>query len=187
MVALSHATDEALVQEVKSGSEHAWTVLFNRHFTRVMRTLCAFSRENSEWSACDAMSRAWERIDQFRGGNFASWVIGIARNMQVDKSRRVSREVGLFASSEDGLGVVDAIGQVDTQQQQSETAEFVSHMMSALDDDQRKVFVMRHADGMSAKEIGESIGVCEAEVRRRLAGIREILERKIKRENYVAS
>ena len=98
----SDPTDEALLRRYgRAGDAGAMESLVRRHGAALGAYLAGWARDAAE--AEDLAQEAWLRVlrspDSFRGGSFRAWLLRIARNLAVDRSRKRSPELWLDAPS----------------------------------------------------------------------------------------
>ncbi|HUD11418.1 MAG TPA: RNA polymerase sigma factor [Candidatus Saccharimonadia bacterium] len=121
--------------------------------------------------------RAWKSRKTFTGGSIQAWLYRIARNLLTDHWRK-KKELYM----DDMPGVAEHLA--------SNTAPYdydselniwrLGKSLDKLPEDLRAVVVLRFIDSLSAKEVGEILGVTEGNVRvmqfRALRKLRRILE-----------
>jgi RNA polymerase sigma-70 factor (ECF subfamily) len=146
----SSSTDDALVREVRrSGSETAFSILYDRHTPRLLQTawrMFGGAGHAAEDAVQDAWVRACGSLAEWRGdAPFAAWVRGIVVHIVLDTLRRDRRFVDQFdAAIEDGppdewLDLESAI--------------------AALPAGYRAVLVLHDIEGFTHEEIGAQLGI----------------------------
>lgn len=188
------AEDALLVDRSLNGDAQAFEQLFVKYRQRVFAV--AWRLVGDEDAALDvvqdAFVRAYQELERLRGETrFFPWVRRIAVNLAIDKLRAVkrSKEVSLFArqadGEEDGREELTAVGQAmperdaDNPGRQAELSEFSSDLSTALQqlsDTHRAVFMLHAAEGMSYKEIAETLGCNIGTVMSRLFYARKRLQ-----------
>ena len=163
---LASPTDEELVQRVREGDEQAMNVLVGRHHVVVFRTCAAIL--NDEDLAADASQnsfiKAFKAVARFRGeAAFRTWLLAIAGNEARGLLRKVKRrredrleDVGVLPS-----GGGDPSAEVTLQ---SEVAR-VRAVLADLPEKQRLSVSLRIFEGLSFREIGETIDSTEGSAR----------------------
>jgi len=83
-------TDDALVKRTLGGDRTGYDELVTRHIKRVHAYVRAriASVADAEELTQDAFVEAYLSLDRFRGGDFAAWCRGIARNLIRERARR---------------------------------------------------------------------------------------------------
>ncbi len=163
---LASPTDEELVQRVREGDEQAMNVLVDRHHGAVFRTCAAILSD--EDLAADASQnsflKAFKAVDRFRGeAAFRTWLLAIAGNEARGLLRKVKRR------REDRLEDVDMLpaGGNDPSAEvalRSEVAR-VRAVLADLPEKQRLSVSLRIFEGLSFREIGETIDSTEGSAR----------------------
>ena len=117
--------------------------------------------------AChEAFSRAWERWHTYRGGDFGAWVRTIAARHCLDLLRHRQVESALPPDPDRGSPQPrsEAIGR--------EELARARMIVTGLEERQRRVFLLRHLDGLSYAQIAEETGLEPEAVRSSLQNAR---------------
>ena len=174
-------TDEELVQRVRKGDEQAMNVLVDRHHGVVFRTCAVILRD--EDLAADASQnsflKAFGAVDRFRGdAAFRTWLLAIAGNEARGLLRKVKRR------REDTLEDLDTLPAAGNDPSaevmlQSEVAR-VRAVLADLPEKQRLSVSLRIFDGLSFREIGDTLDSTEGSARvnyhHGIQRLRELLE-----------
>jgi RNA polymerase sigma-70 factor, ECF subfamily len=172
-------TDLDLIARWKAGDQRAATLLVERHAASLARFASSMgARGDVEEVVQDTFVRAFASIDSFRGdSSLRTWLFTIARRLLLDR-RRADRRRGEqvevhendVATEYDSLDAVVA----DETQQRLKTA------MGRLSPTQREVFTLRVSEGMSYKEIADTVGTTEGAARvhyhNAMRAIKELLD-----------
>ncbi len=163
---LAPPTDEEVVQRVRKRDEQAMNLLVDRHHGVVFRTCTAILSD--EDLAADASQnsflKAFKAVDRFRGeAAFRTWLLAIATNEARGLLRKVKRR------REDTIEDVDmfpAAGNDPSAEVtlQSEVAR-VRAVLADLPEKQRLSVSLRIFEGLSFREIGETIDSTEGSAR----------------------
>ena len=157
-------TDLDLVARWKAGEQRAATLLVERHAHAVARFVASIGeRSDVEEIVQDTFVRAFGSLDGFRGeSSLRTWLFTIARRLVLDRRRAIRRrgeqvevQEGDVATEYDALDGVVA----------DETHERLRRAMGGLTPTQREVFVLRVSEGMSYKEIADTVGTTEGAAR----------------------
>jgi len=150
-------TDKQLVDEILAGRTEKFGVLAERYQQQIYRFLRGMSLDHDE--AADvlqsALIRAYEKLDTLRGGErFRVWLYSIAANMARNYLRRGKRDVPLEAVtlSADEL---DIDGHLD----RNRLEDMVEGALESLNEEQRKVVLMRVYQEMPFKDVAEACGI----------------------------
>lgn len=173
-----HASDEALLAGYASGDLDAAAV-FVRRFERKMIGLALMitrDRVDAEEVAQDAFVRAWRYAASYdpRRGSVVSWLLGIVRNVALDRARvsgrhrELTTELTSEAFLEHDPDVADAIGDRDA-------AMRVVASLEMLPPEQRDALIAVTLRGLSAREVSESTDVPLGTVKTRIRlGLRKL-------------
>ncbi len=150
------ASDAALVEAYRAGSEPAASELVSRHARAVGRFLysAGASASDVEDLAQEAFFRAFRRLDSWRGdAPFRSWLFSIARNLLKDEFRKRRNRQVFSLDDRDVPNRDDPVGEVEAQ----EAADRLRDGLAALPRLQREVFVLRVQEGGSYEEIAAAL------------------------------
>lgn len=160
-------TEASAVARARSGDGDAFRVLVERHSRSVFRL--AFRLTGNEQDAEDVVQetflRAFKQLDRYDGrAAFATWIYRIASNYALDLLRARKRidhqkdpdAPSVFDNLQAGGMAADRL--VYSNQVQSR----LRSAMDELSEQERTAFVLRHFEGLSIEEIGETLGVGES-------------------------
>jgi len=157
-------TDLDLVERWKAGEQRAATLLVERHANAVARFVASIGeRSDVEEIVQDTFVRAFGSLDGFRGeSSLRTWLFTIARRLVLDR-RRSNRRRGEQVEVQEGdvATEYDALDGVVA----DETQQRLQQAMAGLTPTQREVFVLRVGEGMSYKEIADTVGTTEGAAR----------------------
>jgi RNA polymerase sigma-70 factor (ECF subfamily) len=117
-------------------------------------------RSTAEDLTADVFQKALEFLPRYvwRGVPFAAWLLRIAANIIVDRSRRAAREQELTDQDE-----ANEISQFSLEEVEQRARLF--RLVDQLPADQRRVIAMRFADEKSIREIATELGRSEGAVK----------------------
>ena len=134
-----------------------------------------------------ALSDSIDRYDPAKGARFSTWLLAIAKHTlgdEIDKRMALKRGSGKKAAALDEAWMSQSSGVVPSEEY--EAAMFRAKVTAALRLVEREsdfqdftVYRMRVLDGMSGKEVAESLGTSEPTVSRRLARVRQSLRARL--------
>src|SRR3978361_473000 len=154
------ATDADLIERWTAGDTRAATQLVGRHSQALARFAArSGERDGIEELVQDTFVRAFASLDSFRGeSSLRTWLFTIARRLLLDRRRAEKRrgergevQEADVATEYDSLDTVVA----------DETQLRLKAAMAKLSPTQREVFTLRVSEGMSDKEIADSVGTQE--------------------------
>ncbi|MFC2039313.1 RNA polymerase sigma factor, partial [Chloroflexota bacterium] len=107
--------------------------------------------------------KAWKAIDSCKGKEhtFSAWLYRIAYNHLVDYLRK-RRKLQTTETRAENLADIDDVGQaMELKLQQQQLLEAIS----GLPDNQRHVIILKFIEGMDNREISQTIGKSEGNIR----------------------
>ena len=157
-------TDLDLIARWKAGEQRAATLLVERHANALARFVASIGERNDvEEVVQDTFVRAFASLDGFRGDSaLRTWLFTIARRLVLDR-RRAARRRGEQVEVHEG----DAATEYDSLDGvvADETQRRLRAAMDLLSPTQREVFVLRVSEGMSYREIADTVDTTEGAAR----------------------
>ncbi len=181
-------TDGELVDQARSGDRDALAALTERYQGRLLRVLVGMVRnpEDARDIAQDAFVRAFSNLHGFKGqSSFYTWLYRIAVNLVIDQQRREGRRRNYEFDETvppDSPYTVDSTGRDPFERVRD--AELVRKVKDAIDEltpDHRAVILLREVNGLSYKEISETVGCSMGTVMSRLHYARKKLHERLGR------
>ena len=137
------------------------------------------SREAAEDVTQDALIRAYQARNRFRGGSLRAWLLRITANAAIDELRRARhrrlRSLDAFGRREEGgqwIEVADPSPPVEALAANSELRVQLEHALGQLSPDLRMVVLLSDVHGMSYVEVATAAGVPLGTVKSRLSRAR---------------
>ncbi len=182
------ADEEArIVRAAARGDEAAFEKLVLAHQKHVYSLALKLtgSAEDAMDASQDAFLKAFQNLRSFRGESRVSvWLYRLTYNASMDilkKSRRGTL-VPLPADEEGAeLEIPDPSPTPDEEALRREELEEVRRAMEELDEDKRRILLMREYNGMSYQDIARALGLEEGTVKSRLARARAALAEILKK------
>ena len=181
-------SDGELVDLARSGDRGALAALTERYQVRLLRVLVAMVRnpEDARDIAQDAFVRAFKNLQGFKGqSSFYTWLYRIAVNLVIDHQRKEGRRRTMEfdeAVALDSPYVADSTGRDPFDRVRD--AELVRKVKDAIDEltpDHRAVILLREVEGLSYKEISDTVGCSMGTVMSRLHYARKKLHERLSR------
>lgn len=160
-------SDAMAVALAREGDSQAFRALVERHSRSLFRLAYRLtgSREDAEDVVQEAFLRAYRQLHRFESrANFATWLYRIAVNCSFDVMRaRPHRETAHAAEDLERAAAVSPARDGEPDQDRlvfsGEVRQRVTDALSALSPMERAAFVLRHFEGLSIEEIGETLGL----------------------------
>ena len=156
-------SDEVLVARCRVELPHkmdAYEELVRRHEPLVFNTCAKMigNRADAEEVCQDAFLRVFNKLHQFEGrSSFKTWLFRIVFNMcryrRGQIARRKTRDLQ-FAEE-----VIVQAGAAKTEEKSWDLSECVRAALNTLDEDKRRIVVMKFVSGLSIREISEVLGL----------------------------
>jgi len=185
-MSLADATDAELVTRVLGGDKNAYRPLVERYQNRVHAMVYGMVRDSEEARDIvqNAFIKAYSNLGSFRiESSFYTWIYRIAMNLAIDhcrmsKRRRTSSFEESVASRDDDGNIVEFHHAESPQKalQRKELRERIFAAMEELTEEQREVVLLREVEGLSYKEIADTMGIPEGTVMSRLFYARKRLQ-----------
>jgi RNA polymerase sigma-70 factor (ECF subfamily) len=150
--------DEEIVRTFQeTGSNDCFTELFMRHRKKVFSSCRGFLADSAaaEDATQQTFLRVYQRIHTFQGGNFAAWLMRVAKNVCIDQWRRSRVETG---ADETHLPEVPAGRPLDLSSEARLKLERLWKEMASLPLEQRRCLVMI-IEGYSYEETAVRTGL----------------------------
>ena len=191
-------TDVALEKIVKlasEGNEKAFSQLVSIYEGAVynMAMYIVKNREDALDISQEVFVKLWQSLPSFRGEcSIKSYIMKLTQNAALDLKRKQSRRqsVSLTAVNDKGeevqLDIVDSSDDANPSEAylRKEKVQKVREGLLRLDEDQRKIIIMRDMNGMSYSDIAYALDISEGTVKSRLNRARGALKKILTDGNY---
>ncbi|NIN63253.1 MAG: sigma-70 family RNA polymerase sigma factor [Anaerolineae bacterium] len=175
---MTPAENEAeLIAQAQEGDRGAFGQLVGRHregVINVVYRMCGDANLADE-AAQEAFIRAWQHLPGYRPrSHFRNWLYRIATNAARDALRREARTVDI-----DTIPVTDSTKGPQAAVEAQELGERVQQAVLSLPPASRAVLVLREYEGLSYKEIADTLGIPIGTVMSRLNYARNLLRESL--------
>ncbi len=179
--------EQRLVRAAASGDAGAFERLVTENQGHVYNL--AYKLTGSEQDALDVSQdvflRAYQNLRSFRGDSRMSvWLYRLTYNASMDLIKRSRRgTVVQMPAGDEGaeLELPDLAPLPDEELERQEELEAVRDALSELDEDKRRILLMREYRDMSYADIARALGIEEGTVKSRLARARLALAENLKK------
>jgi RNA polymerase sigma-70 factor (ECF subfamily) len=179
------ATDEALVEEAKSGDHAAFAELWKRHTKRAFNTAYRImrSQDDAEDVIQDAWMKAYVHLDTFEGrAKFSTWLIRIVINsgLMTLRRRRARPESSIEITDSEtwrDWEIPDRTKNVEELYARHEGVVRLKRAIRLLRPALRNIVEIHQSSEGSVKEIAELAGISVAATKSRLLRARALLRR----------
>lgn len=157
--------DERVLVEAAKKDPSRFAELYELNFARVYAYIArrVGDRDVAQDLTSDVFHKALASIQSFewRGVPFAGWLLRIAANMIVDRSKRSGREV----SGQDNLPEPSSEASTQLNLEEIDYSGRLFRLVEQLPADQQRVIGMRFAEEKSIREIAMELGRSEGAVK----------------------
>lgn len=184
--------DREAVEAVLAGDPTAYRALVERYQGRVFTIVCGMVRDREEAKDLtqEAFVKAYNNLARYRTeASFYTWLYRIAMNVTIDHIRKHGKRKR--EEYDDGVAALDADGSMHSGHSSNDPAKQLARkqlhyrIMAALDTlspEHRQIILLREVDGLSYKEIADSLELAEGTVMSRLFYARKKLQEELKGE-----
>lgn len=180
--AVTEEPDEEIAAAART-DPNAFELLYRRHHRSVFRFLRARTPSDDEAAELTAVvfERAIAAIGRYRpqGGGVIAWLFTIARNAVVDAERSRRRHRSVIVPEPEPQTEPAASSSLEDSVLERERLAELRDRVQRLPAIQRDALVLRYAGGLTAREIGGTLGKSEAATQKILSRALEVL-----RESY---
>lgn len=127
----------------------------------------------------DAFVKAYQRVNQYRGGSFKAWLLRIVTNTCYDALRARQRRPTVSLESDDDEDdsdynpwLIDTSERPDAHAMRQELAGMLRDAIGQLPPDQRATLVLADIEGLDYQEIADATGTALGTVKSRLSRAR---------------
>ena len=182
--------EQALIQDALDGNLDAFNILVVNYQDMAYNVAYRVMGEYGAASdACqEAFISAYQKLHQYRGGSFKSWLLRIVTNACYDELRRRQRKpvTALTPETDDGDAVEDPYWIEDDQaspEEQTEQAALekaIQHCIGELEEKFRTILVLVDIEGMdydAASEIAQTpLGTVKSRLARARSRVQDCLQ-----------
>ena len=134
------------------------------------------NRADAEEVTQDVFVKVHRKLEQFRfRSSFTTWLYRIAVNSAISASRKSAKRRASETEYDDDVAVESGSAARGGSGEREESELRLQSMLAALNPDQRACIVLRGMEGLSYREIADTLGINVNTVRSRLKRAREIL------------
>jgi RNA polymerase sigma-70 factor (ECF subfamily) len=185
---LKQLSDEELMKMLSKGNQKAFDEIYHRYsdvlFGYFMKML-ARDKEKCEDMVHDLFAKIIRKPDYFDvNRSFRTWVFSVACNMCKNEYKRMSVRKHVSNDFEPTKSIhadSDTLKKVH----ESGFSDSFYEALNAMDEKHKSVFALRHFEGLSMKEIAETLQINEGTVKSRLFYATKTLANELKEFNPI--
>lgn len=178
--------ETALVQQAQDGSADAFRYLFEDNKRRILNLAYQYTKnlEDSEDIVQDTFIKAYHSLEKFKVGadtNFSAWLYRIGINCSIDHLRKNKRQKDNIMPTDDmdGLSAPTNTSNPDNAHHKREVREKLEQVLHTLTKRQRMIFILKHYQELSIKEIAEYMECSEGSVKKQLFRAVSVLKKHL--------
>ncbi len=181
---LNDGDEKSLVERCRKGEDEAWRELVDRFSQKVYSVAYHFTlkREDAEELAQEIFLKIFENLHRYEGSfPLVAWVISLARNLCIDRYRRLKREKTFRFVSDDA--VAPMLRSSDDPAEavlKKERTKLLFAALAEIPEDLAEILVLRDLDGLAYAEIGQALELPDGTVKSRLFRARTEVAKKIR-------
>ena len=183
-------TDEKLlITKAQSGDPFAFEELIAMHQKNIFSIAfrIAGNHEDASDMAQEVLIKIFRNLEQFKGDSkFSTWLYRVATNTCLDMKKKILKHSSYSLDQEletdEGSMATEIQDNSPTPEQhaeQSEVQKAINTAISNLNDQHKKVIILRDVQGFSYEEIGDmlncSVGTVKSRINRARAQLKKIL------------
>jgi RNA polymerase sigma-70 factor (ECF subfamily) len=168
----SALTDELLMQKMSNGDKRAFDELYDRYsgplLAYFMRMLWK-DREKAEDFLHDLFTKLIQKPEYFDPNrSFKTWIYSVANNMCKNEYKRQEVRKGTVNGLDNHYSLSDKSVNVMGEVQDVFFQEAFERSLDELDQKHREAFILRHVEGLSIKEISDTLNTNEGTIKSRI-------------------
>ena len=177
-----NATESTLVSQAQQGDRNAFSELIQIHaqgVQRVVYRMCG-DQQLAEDAAQETFIQAWLKLPTYRPkSSLRNWLYRIAVNAAIDMLRKEKR---IMPEAVEELVLADANLSPEAALIHDERVVQIRNAIADLPDASRAVLILREYEGLSYREIADTLDIPLGTVMSRLSYARKLLKNELSQE-----
>ena len=176
-----------IVQMAQQGDTHAFRQLFEENKRRVFTLAFQYTKnkEDAEDILQETFIKAFHSLNKFKAQddtNFSSWLYRIGINASIDHLRKNKMKKDNYIDSDllPNITSDDGFSQPEHAIRIKEIRTKLDLSLSKLPKGQRMVFILRHYQQLSVKEIADTMKCSEGSVKKQLFRAFQMIKKRFK-------
>ena len=163
-------TDQELItQYLETRNNYFFEILYERYSSKIFGKALTILKEESlaQDATQDIMMKILLNLSKFGGkSKFSTWVYSITYNFCIDFVRKRKKDKSQYY--EDVSEFEDVVDEIDDKEILEVRLERLKLIMEKIPADDKSILMMKYLDGMSIKEIGETINKTESAIKMKI-------------------
>ena len=164
--------DEQLMRMVAKGDQQAFDEIYARYAAKLSYYFFSklkHDKEKGEDFIHDLFAKLIDRPELFDPNkSFKTWIYSVANNMCINEYKKMAVRSNTTNGIALDLPISSHEKSLDDQLQESDFSQQLEEVLDSLEDKHREVFLLRHIDGVSVKEVAKILSINEGTVKSRL-------------------
>lgn len=163
---VTQVSEHDLIEQARSGDRHAFGELVLLHRPGVVNVIYRMCGDAhlAEDAAQDAFIKAWDKLHTWQPRSaFRNWLYRIATNTALDALRKARPTVDI-----DDLPIAAGGAGTEARVEQRQRAKLVQQAVLSLPEASRSVLILREYEGLSYREIADTLDIPMGTVMSRL-------------------
>lgn len=164
--------DEQLMRMVAKGDQRAFDEIYNRYAAKLayyFTSKLKHDKEKGEDFVHDLFAKLIDRPELFDASRkFKTWIYSVANNMCINEYKKMAVRSNTTNGVSQDLPIASYEKGVAEQVYEQDFANDLDSTLRDMDQKHSEVFVLRHIDGLSVKEVAEALDISPGTVKSRL-------------------
>jgi RNA polymerase sigma-70 factor (ECF subfamily) len=178
---LAELSDQELLEGIRKGHESHFNELYGRYFQRIYSFVYARIRNHADAEEIvqETFTAVFRSFDSYRGqSSLLSWIYGIAKNTANNTLRRAkTQDQRMERTDPEVLRPSPSLATCTPEEQLHirRYADAINERLGSVAEWQAEIFVMRHVDNLSIREISERTSRSSDAIRSSLYRVKRLL------------
>lgn len=163
-------TDEEVVSEyLKTQNNYYFEILYSRYSSKIFGKCLTILREEAlaQDATQEVMMKILLNLSKFGGkSKFSTWVYSITYNFCIDYTRKRKKDKSSYYEDVSEFG--DVVEDIDDKELLETRIDRMKEIMDRIPSDDKSILMMKYLDGMSIREIGETIDKTESAIKMKI-------------------
>lgn len=167
--------EEAVIRQAQEGNREAMRLLFEENKQRIFSLAYQYTKnaEDAEDLLQETFIKAYRSLHRFNvqdGNSFSRWLCRIGINCSIDYLRRnkTRKEKDMIMNNIENLTSYDKNSNPENTSVQRDIREKIDQTLNKLSGQQKIIFILKHYQQLTTKEIAEYLNCSEGSVKRQL-------------------
>jgi len=172
---MNNMNEDAAIKSAQEGNREAMRLLFEENKKKIFSLAYQYTRnaEDAEDILQDTFIKAYRSLHTFDiqdGNSFSPWLCRIGINCSIDYLRRNKKrkEKDFAVNNIENITSSNADSNPENTSVQKEIREKIDQTLNKLSGQQRIIFILKHYQQLTTKEIAEYLNCSEGSVKRQL-------------------